>query len=216
MRYVRIGRWSSAVDDWTVCACTLSAPQYRRSTVTVPGRDGAIDLSDALDGAVHYDMRKLTLRLENSAGTREQRWGWISFLLNSLDGTEQDIELPDDHDRILRGRVRVSVQYNDNAHAAVQITADVDPFRYKKIETEYRLQNSTEDAKEYKLRNNGRKIVTPTFQVYNLLGTASINSHEITETGKYQFPDIRFPHGETVITLTGLIAVSIRFREGVL
>ena len=76
--------------------------------------------------------------------------------------------------------------------------------------------DSTEDAKEYKLRNNGRKIVTPTFQVYNLLGTASINSHEITETGKYQFPDIRFPHGETVITLTGLIAVSIRFREGVL
>ena len=216
MRYVKIGRWSSAVDDWTVCACTLSAPQYRRSTVTVPGRDGAVDLSDSLDGAVHYDMRKITLRLENSAGTREQRWGWISFLLNSLDGTDQDIELPDDHDCILRGRVRVSVQYNDNAHAAVQITADVDPFRYKKLETERRLQNNTEDTREYKIRNNGRKIVTPTFYVYNLLGTASINSHEISTTGRYQFPDIRFLHGETVITLTGQIAVSIRFREGVL
>ena len=110
MRYVKIGRWSSAVDDWTLCECKLSAPQYRRSVVTVPGRDGVLDLSDVLTGEVHYDMRKLTIRLENSSGSRENRMGWISFMVNSLDGTEQEIELPDDHDRVLRGRVRVAAQ----------------------------------------------------------------------------------------------------------
>lgn len=216
MRYVKIGKWSSAVDDWTVCSCTLSAPQYRRSTVTVPGRDGVIDLSDALDGAVHYDTRKLTIRLENSAGTRELRESRIQFMLNALDGTEQEIELPDDHDRILRGRVRISVQYSDAAHAAVQITADVEPFRYKKSDTEYRLQNNSGNAHDFKLRNNGRKIVIPAFQVYNIMGTAAINGHEITSAGKYQYPDIRFPHGENILTMTGQIAVVIRFREGVL
>lgn len=216
MRYVKIGKWSSAVDDWTVCTCTLSAPQYRRSTVTVPGRDGAVDLSDALDGEVHYDMRKITIRLENSAGTRDQRTSWISFMLNALDGTEQDIELPDDHSRFLRGRVRVSVQYNDNAHASVQITADVDPFRYKSLLTELYLQNASGEEKTFQIRNNGRKTVIPEFYVFNRIGTAYINNHEITSNGAYQFPDITLRGGDTELKLTGQIAVKVSFREGVL
>ena len=216
MRYVKIGRWSSAVDDWTLCECKLSAPQYRRSVVTVPGRDGVLDLSDVLTGEVHYDMRKLTIRLENSSGSRENRMGWISFMVNSLDGTEQEIELPDDHDRVLRGRVRVAVQYNDNAHASVQITADVDPFRYKKQDTNIYLIHQTDGTKTYTVQSNGRKTVIPMFRVFNVVETASINNHEITSTGEYQFPDIKISHGTNEITLTGKIAVYLSYREGVL
>lgn len=215
MRYLKIGDWSSAVHDWTLCAFSISEPKYRRSTVIVPGSDGAIDLSDALDGTVHYDPRKITARLENSCGTRQQRNVWISHLVNALDGTVQEIEMPDDPSRYMRGRLRVAVQYNDNAHAAVQITADVDPWKYRKAETVHEIYTE-EGEHSYDIRMTDRRPVSPVFHVVNVYESLMIGTHEITEPGLYQFHDIVFRHGVNAVTISGLAAIRVKYREGVL
>lgn len=218
MRYLKIGNWSSAVHDWTLCKFEISAPQYRRSTVTVPGRDGEIDLSDALNGAVQYTMRKITARLENSCGTRMQREHWIYHLVNTFDGTEQEIEMPDDPSRYMRGRLRVAVKYNDNAHAAVQITADVDPWKYRREKTSHYFETESTESAELTVYNAGRKTVIPEFNVRVILpgDTLYIGTHAVTATGKYQFPDITFAHGDNAFTVAGRAGFFVGFTEGVL
>ena len=214
-RILRIGSWSSAVHDWTLCEFKISAPQYRRNTVTVPGLDGAVDLSDALTGDVHYDMRKLTARLENSSGNRLKRDHWISVLMNALDGTVQQIWLPDDPCRFMQGRLRVSVQYSDTAHASVQITADVEPWKYRKAETVIDLTTAAGDN-NCVIRMTDRKPVSPLFQVVNFSDTLKIGSHDVIEPGRYRFPDITFRHGANDLAVTGQAVIRISFREGVL
>lgn len=218
MRYLKIGEWSSAVHDWTLCAFSISDPKYRRSTVTVPGSDGAIDLSDALDGAVHYDQRKITARLENSCGTRQQRSAWISHIVNALDGMEKKIEMPDDPARYMVGRLRVAVQYNDPAHASVQITADVDPWKYKYQETEYQYITENAGTNTLTAYNNGRKTVVPSFVVVVIYpgDILKIGNYYIETTGTYQFPEIKFAPGENTVDVMGRATILVKFREGIL
>ena len=218
MRYLKIGNWSSAIHDWTLSKFEISAPQYRRSTIIVPGRDGEIDLSDALTGAVQYANRKITVRLENSCGTRLQREHWIYHLVNAFDGTEQEIEMPDDESRYMRGRLRVATQYNDNAHAAVQITADVEPWKYSRRQTSRYFETADAGENALTVHNSGRKTVIPEFQVILIFPGDSlrIGSHEITDTGYFQFPDITFSPGDNALTVTGRASFFVRFTEGVL
>lgn len=218
MRYLKIGGWSSAVQDWTLCEFEISAPQYRRSSVTVPGRDGAIDLSAALTGAVQYDQRKITARLENSSGTRRQRMHWIDHLVNALDGTEQDIEMPDNPERFMRGRVRIIPQYNDTAHASVQITADVEPWKYRRTQTSRYFETENAGENLLTIHNAGRKTVLPEFYVRVIFpgDTLRIGAHTVNDTGKYQFPDISLQTGDNRVTVTGRAGFFVRFTEGVL
>lgn len=223
-RYLQIGRWVSSVDDWTLCECKLSAPSYRKNSITVPGLDGELDLSDALTGTVSYSSRTLTARLELSAGTRMAREALIDDLVNQFDGTVQQMILPDDPQHSLTGRVQIAKQYNDNAHACIKITAVCDPWRYRLTEHAYRIAVSGE-KQAVTVRNGGRKRITPVFIVYGVTESNpltvrtlpdALSSHEITTDDTYSYPDILYEPGDNTLYFSGQCSVTIRFREAVL
>ena len=99
------------------------------------GGDGAWDMSTVLsDGIPRYQVRTLTATLERSDGNRESREYEIRDMINTLDGQQWDIYLPDDVDRYVVGRVNVARNYSDLVHASVTITAmravEIQPIRY--------------------------------------------------------------------------------------
>lgn len=135
-RTVVFGTYDTALYGWTLTSCKLSDPEQKINYVDKPNGDGSWDLSTTMtDGIPRYKDRKLTVTLECSEGTRDDREDLISGMVNKLDGLEWHIILPDKPNHYLVGRVHVAVNYSDLAHAAVTVTATVKPWFFRIIET---------------------------------------------------------------------------------
>lgn len=201
---------------WTLAAWNFSPAVHRKQLVTVPGRDGELDLSTVLtDGSPRYGSRTLTATLERSDGTRLEREAAIDTMINWLDGWRLNITLPDDIGHYITGRVHVAKDYNDPAHAAVTVTAVCDPWRYNNYETIISL-DAGETAQEAKLTNSGRRTVVPVIQI---TGEVSLVYGTYTWTlgaGTYQLPDLTVPQGGVLITYSGTGALTFTYREAVL
>ena len=219
-RKLVLGTYDTVLNGpWTLASWELSAAQYRSQIVTVPGRDGDLDLSAALtDGTPRYGNRNLTATLERSDGTRQERETAINTMVNWLDGWRLDIRVPDDEGHYLVGRVRVVRNYNDMAHASVTVTAVCDPWRYSNHETVIRLTAGAE-AQPARLTNSGRRTVVPTIQITGedasvtlVYGTYSW----VLGAGSYQLPDLVVPQGGIPITYSGTGVIGFTYREAVL
>lgn len=219
-RKIILGTYDTLINGpWTLAAWELSPAEFRTQFVEVPGRDGELDLSTALtDGAPRYSNRTLVATLERSDGTRLDREAAINTMVNWLDGWRMDIRLPDDDAHYLTGRVHVAKLYSDPAHAAVEVTAVCDPWRYNNHETIVRVTAATE-AQEVRLTNSGRRSVVPVIEIAG--DSASVNLvygafSWALGAGIYQLPDIVVPQGGLLVSYSGTGEVSFTYREAVL
>jgi hypothetical protein len=139
-------------------------------------------------------------------------------MINWLDGWRMDIRIPDDEGHYLTGRVHVEKLYNDPAHAAVTVTAIVDPWRYNNYETVARFTAGT-DATEARLNNSGRRTVVPLLTISGdsaqVLLVYGANSWALG-AGTYQLPDLTVPQGGIAFTYSGVGEISFTYREAVL
>ena len=216
-RGLNFGSYNTVEQLWTLTGWEFSAPEYQENFLDVPGRDGALDLSAALaNGAPTYHSRTLTVKLECSEGTRLSREVALNTMVNWMDGWRQDIILPDDPDHYITGRVSVAKEYNDNAHAAVTVTAVCDPWRYAKEETVYTLTATTTE-KTQALTNAGRHTVVPLLAITggSILIKYGAYSWALGD-GTYQLPDLTLPQGGGTLTYSGTGTLRISYREAVL
>lgn len=217
-RTVKFGTYDTAVTGgWTLNELTLSAAEYQDERVTIPGRSGSLDLTVALtNGEPRYNDRTLSVRLESSEGTRLEREAVINTMINWLDGWKMDIVLPDDSTHYLVGRLHVSKEYNDPAHAAVRVTAVCEPWRYNNDETVVNL-TASETEQTTTLANQGRRTVVPVLVIAD--GDVSLvygtNSWTLS-AGTYQLPDLTLQQGENSLTYSGAGTITITYREAVL
>lgn len=220
-RRIIFGSYDTALDGpWTLTGWTLGAPEPSTNFVEVPGRKrGPINLSNALtDGEPRYGTRTLTATFESSEGTRLEREASINTMINWLDGWTMNIELPDDPEHYVTGLVHVVREYNDQAHAAVTVTATCEPWRYNLRDTVHTLP-VTAEAQVYKLTNYGRLTVSPLLEIS---GTgASVNlvfgsASWVLGPGVYQLPDLVVPSGGGLITYSGSGELRFTYREALL
>lgn len=204
---------------WTLAAWELSAAEYQSNFVTVPGRNGDVDLSTALtDGEPRYGSRTLTATLERSDGSRLQREEAISTMVNWLDGWRVNIQLPDDDAHYLIGRVRVIRQYNDMAHAAVAVEAICDPWRYNHYETVVGL-TPTPEPQLARLSNHGRRSVVPLVEVSGVGAQVLLTFEGFSWSlgpGAYQLPDMVVRQGGAYLDYSGTGELKLTYREAVL
>lgn len=215
-RGIILGDYDTAANGWTLTSWKLSAPEQKTSYVEKAGGDGSWDLSTALtDGIPRYGNRSLTAELECSEGTRMEREALIRSMINTLDGLPWDIRVPDNDHHHLHGRVHVAKEYSDLAHAAVTVTAMVEPWKYADTETKITLTAST-TARTAQLINNGRRAVVPTLTVEGSVllgyGTGSLSLSE----GTHQWADLLLTPGSHALTYSGSGKLVIAYREAVL
>lgn len=220
-RKLIIGAYDTAASLWTLSSWTLGRAEHRESYVEVPGHNGPLDLSTVLtDGEPYYGSREFVATLESSEGTRQEREYRINQMINQLDGWRMNIILPDDSEHYISGRVRVEKLYNDLAHAAVQVTATCEPWRYNNFETVVGL-NATETEQTAVLINQGRRSVVPNITVTG--GTVTISFDTDTETftrilgeGEHTLPDIYLKTGAAPLRYRGSGQATLTYREAVL
>jgi hypothetical protein len=216
-RRIIIGDYDTAEHGWTLTSWNFSAPLVKEYRVDSIGGDGSWDLSTVLsDGIPRYHVRTLTATLELSEGDRTFREEEIREMINTLDGKQWSMYLPDDLDRYIFGRLSISRDYNDHAHAAITLTAVCDPWKYDQYETEREITATSTQQTHY-IYNYGRKAVVPIVEVEGssvllIFGAAS----RTLSAGKYQIPDIVLTPGTHEIKVSGNGLLRLTYREAVL
>ena len=215
-RTIILGDYNTAENGWTLGQWTLSDPEQKTNYVEKPGGDGSWDLSTAhTDGIPRYKNRNLTVPLECSKGTREDRLRLVNELVNKLDGLEWQIVLPDDPDHYLVGRLHVAVNYCDLAHAMVTITGVCEPWLYSAKESVVEL-TSTEEENTHIIYNSGRKAVVPMLTVDGDITLRAGDSAVKLSAGAYKWPALLLHPGITTLQYKGIGSLSLTFREAVL
>lgn len=224
-RAIIFGSYNTAEHGWTLGQWTLTDPEQKTNYVEKSGGDGSWDLSTAqTDGIPRYRNRTLTVPLECSQGTREDREELINDMVNTLDGLEWKIVLPDRPDHYLFGRLHVAVNYSDLAHAMVTVTGTVEPWLYKERETIVELTapiTISTDAATFYLWNRGRKVVIPKLTVSGVANLTFGGVSTRLTTGSYTWGALQLAPGENALIYTGSTAgidesITLTYREAVL
>lgn len=215
-RTIIFGSYNTAEHGWTLGQWTLTDPELKTNYVEKPGGDGSWDLSTAqTDGIPRYKNRTLTVPLECSKGTREDRLKMVAEMVNELDGLEWQIVLPDNPDHYLSGRLHVAVNYCDLAHAKVTVTGTVEPWLYSARESVVEITSAGPEAEVY-IHNKGRKAVVPMLAVSGELALSLDGASVQLSEGVYKWPSLLLLPGLTLLSYSGIGTLTVTFREAVL
>jgi hypothetical protein len=106
----------------------VSPPVPKTKLVEVPGSDTPIDLTEALTGAVHYEMRTISFEFVMMAG--RARWTTIyADILKELHGKRVRIIMDDDPNYVYTGRMAVGDLEPDKSIATLTMEATVEPYK---------------------------------------------------------------------------------------
>lgn len=215
-RTVKIGEYDTASHGWTLAACKISDPEEKENYVEKPGGDGSWNLTTVLtNGIPRYKNRTLTVALECSQGDREYRENLINDLVNSIDGFEWPIILPDRPAHYLTGQARVAVEYSDLAHARVNITANCEPWFYCSCESVTELI-CTQDPKNFVIHNGGRRASVPVLTVEGCICLKYGIFETKLDAGVYEWSPLLLTPGLHELEYSGNGTIMITFREAVL
>lgn len=119
-------------DDWGLYVTNtdcIGAPELITNYVEVPGRNGFIDMTEAISGRPIYKNRKIKINL---AGTRF-RTNWdsvISSFRNYINGRVCRITFDNDIAYFWRGRVSIEDFSSVMNLGAFSIEVDAEPYKY--------------------------------------------------------------------------------------
>jgi len=143
---VDFGAYNS-YDDWGLYLAepvTVSPPEVYTYMVDVPGRNGALDLTESLTGDVSYYDREISCKFVCQAP--RPQWPDIhAKIMNAIHGRRMEISISDDPDYKYEGRVYVDewgTEYGDKMEFPV-IRATVAPYAMEKEIREYTVNLST-------------------------------------------------------------------------
>lgn len=215
MRYIIFDKYHTW-DDWglELIEQEIDAPQIKSNFVEVPGRDGALDLSDAF-GEPTYEDRNARFKLVCMSGNRVDREQLFNKIRSLLSGKRVNIIQEDNKDFYFVGRNLSISTENKVTYGFIEFEYQCEPWRKAVNETK-RTFTVTEVAKKQYLNNNGGKIVLPNISVDGIVQLKYGQYTHDLGTGNYKFTSLKLPYGNTDIELSGAGTIEFTYREGVL
>ena len=223
-------------EDWNLYISNtkcIGNPEQYTNYVEVPGRNGRLDMSEALTGRPTYLGRTLTIEL--SGARPKTMWdAIISYFRNHINGRVCRITFDNDMSYFWRGRVHVDDFESVMTLGKFTVKVDAEPYKYSILQSSdpwlWDPFNFQTDMITYQGAWNisGTKTVTipkgtmptsPTFVVSNLSGSSiamSCNGQNYTlGSGSNNFPGV-IVNGDddTELTFTGTATVQIVYRSG--
>ncbi|MBE6984305.1 MAG: hypothetical protein E7434_01585 [Ruminococcaceae bacterium] len=123
-----VGNFDTAKYGFTMSKLSLSTPQAFEDWVEVEGMDGCLDFSEAAAGYPLYQIRRLEAVFELSEGNLASREMIITEFIRSVHGKKCTIIHPNHGGKLLKGRVQLSKDFSNLAHAQVTLTAVCQPW----------------------------------------------------------------------------------------
>lgn len=107
----------------------LGFPELQTNKVTVPGRDGDVDLTAMIDSTPHFGNRVAKWKFALVHSENAFWYKTATRLLNQLHGKEFDIVSENEPDLTLHGRVTVKSFTKFTSPGTIEIEADCQPYR---------------------------------------------------------------------------------------
>jgi hypothetical protein len=205
----------------------IGLPEPKTESVSVIGRNGDIDLTDALCDTVTYENRKITLTF--SVLNAHIYWANIlSKVSNYLHGKKMQVILDADKTFYYYGRCRVSKFKSSMTLGTLVVECDVEPY---KIEVDgagvpwlwdtFNFTNGIIHVNEVTVDGtltenliNRAKVVSPTFTCSAAMKvTYNGVDYELPE-GETKVYDIRLQEGDNYVTFSGKGTVRISYKGG--
>lgn len=134
----KIGKYHT-YRDWGLylAGIEISAPEVNTRYINVPGRNGPLDLSEALTGFPTFKSRTITLVFDTQSRNFDLWESKYSEILNACHGQRLPIQLDTDSTFVYEGRITVSSEKEVLETDTLTISACVDPY---KLETHSSLE----------------------------------------------------------------------------
>ena len=204
--------WKAAITN----ADVISVPEANTVILEVPGRNGNLDLSEALTGDVTYRNREIKLELASSVNL--QTWYQKCLhIFNTYHGKTVTIIFDDDSTHYYTGRASVSDPQRVRNGGGCIFTVNADPFRYSITEKIVTAAVSSSVSSATKtITNSGRMPVCPTITASEACQMVTGGITYSLLQGTQTIPAFILPEGDTTVqlTITGGGTVSFTFREG--
>jgi hypothetical protein len=205
----------------------IGLPDPKTETVNVVGKDGDLDLTEALGDTVKYKNRKLTFNFSIINGA--VYWTRIlSEVSNYLHGKKMRIILDADKTFYYYGRCKVNKYKSNKTLGLITIECDAEPY---KIETNsasepwlwnpfsfvngiIHINSVTVSGTATVNLVNYAKVVSPTFECSAAM-TVTFNGNTYSlPRGTTTVYDIRLQEGDNSVTFNGNGTVRISYRGG--
>lgn len=230
--FYKDGEIRNTYKDWgllQVGPAIVSPPKVQTYYINVPGRDGALDYTTALDGNVHYESREFVVTLKCISG-RDELKDMYHDLLNYLHGKKIRAVCDDDLRYYWEGRFEVDEpKWDKKGYWTVDVTGQVDPYKYNiSTSTGDWLWDpfvfSTDIAWDYSnIEVDGEQEVVvvvsgmPTTPIFDLSAPMQMNAKGATydlPAGQSTIPGLVLTDTELSFVFTGTGTVTIGFRGG--
>ena len=218
LRGIQFGEYHTA-EDWNLILHEkiVSPPVPKTNYVSVPGRDGDLDLTEALSGVVNYQDRKASYTFLLTDGTHADRVELISQIIGVLHGQSVQIIDTDDYpDYYMNGRLSVTDVSNSNAYGILKIEAVCQPWRYAiNQKTKTVTVTASDGTVTVTMSNNGYKTVAPTLTVTGEINLTYGSTSTSLSAGTYILAGLRFTPGVNSVTVAGTGTISISYQEAI-
>lgn len=178
--------------------------------VDVEGRDGALDMSEALTGEITY--KNIVMPLEFSVIDPVKNWDKkLSAIKNKMHGRKMKITLSSDLDYYWVGRVKVLDFSSSKALGNLAIECNVEPYKYKKDIT---IVSQNVKAGDVITLTNDRKSVVPKITSNAILKIKHKETTYSISEGTFKILDIVLKEGiNTIEVLEGSGTLSFEYQE---
>ena len=116
--------------DWGLMwsTATIPMPNARTKTVEVPGMNGVLDLTEAINGEVCYANRSLTFTFTADC-SMEQWHALYTQIASYCHGKRLKVVLDTDPSYYYEGRIAVQSTKDNNVYGDLTVAVDADPFK---------------------------------------------------------------------------------------
>lgn len=225
----------NSATDWNLVLnrFEIADAEARKYAVLVPGRDGTLDLSDAL-GGVYYENREIEIRFYCVNYTAERFHLLASTMRNVLDGNTTRVVFSDDLAFFWRGRPQVSAEWGGLNYSVVTVTMSAEPYKLNAISSydawkwdPFNFVTGVITQTDDIILNGSTETLTlpmdpargkPTLWLNTGSARAKLSGEQTWHTlkaGANLFPEIRMsPTSEVTLMLDGTGSVGVEYRVG--
>ena len=202
--------------DWGIylSSIVIDDPKPKEIYVDIPNGDGALDLTEALTGEVHYESRPFEAVFTIKPETYSVEL--VRYLRSYLNGKQRIIRTKEEPGYYLIGRCATSLK-NDGVLAILTVKATCQPWKYKNDVTAINMTIGASGTTTLNLTNE-RKRVIPTITASAAV-TIAFNGKTISvNAGTQRLTNIALSYGDNLLTITGAEGTTVLFeyQEGAL
>ena len=196
----------------------IGLPTVQISKTTDPGRDGDLDLTEALDGNIHYGNRTLEMTFAAAQKLTGKAWGeLLSDFAFHIHGRRLEIIFDDDPDHAYTGRcVIANFDHRiSTADQTITVSCDCQPFRIALAETV--MWANVNPAYRTITIQNGRMPSVPVITFSAPCYLMADGEEYFFDAGTYSSKDLTLAPGENTVyikTASDIATAEIRFRKG--